>query len=399
MATIKGRIPIENFDSLQDEIIRLNKRASKLGLAPLVFSVLDTETVEVKDELGFTYNRVYKIVEVVGEPPVLEGWTLIAAVTPQKNGENLIRAVPGEQIPAKYRNVTTSCDHCQAKRYRKDIFLLRHGREGVKKIGRSCLQDFLGGVSPESLISQAENYFNVVNIMGDAEGEGFGGGRGRPILSIERFLCVVAICIRRTGWVSRGKAMGNMDVRSTADLAWDVCMGHGREIEELIKDLKLFAEDRDEELAKKALEWAKSLPTQGVADYIYNLGVACRQETVSRHSIGIAASAIAAYQRDTDQKREMKEKNVGVHLGTIGERLEFRKLKVESMRSYEGDYGVKTLVTFKDKDGNTLKWWAAANVDWLEEGDTVTIVGTIKKHDIYKGYPQTVLSRVRKGSK
>ena len=58
---------------------------------------------------------------------------------------------------------------------------------------------------------------------------------------------------------------------------------------------------------------------------------------------------------------------------------------------------MRTRCQFEDDSGNVIVWWASTTVDWLQEGDTVDITATIKKHDDFKGTPQTVLTRVRQG--
>jgi hypothetical protein len=147
------------------------------------------------------------------------------------------------------------------------------------------------------------------------------------------------------------------------------------------------------------LEWARSQPTTGVDDYLYNLGVACRQSYVNHKNIGIVASAIAAYQRHLDKEAELnirRRQNLErKHVGEVGKRSDFENVVVKRMRYFESEFGVKTLVTFEDQSGNVLIWWASKQLDEVEEGETVNIRGTVKKHGDYQGMPQTELQRVK----
>jgi hypothetical protein len=154
-------------------------------------------------------------------------------------------------------------------------------------------------------------------------------------------------------------------------------------------------------LAKDALAWGSALP-QDEADYLFNLGVACRLGFVKQQTTGIVASLIAAYQRHLDREEELnmrraeEAKKVRTHLGVVGERSGFPQVTIKSIRSFDSDFGVRTLIRFETAEGSILIWWASGDTEW-GEGDTLDITGTVKKHDDYKGTPQTVLSRVAKG--
>jgi hypothetical protein len=162
----------------------------------------------------------------------------------------------------------------------------------------------------------------------------------------------------------------------------------------------LHAEERDETLAKAALDWARSQPTKGVADYFYNLGVSCRQTFVSYRTIGLVASVIVAYRRHLDEEAELNIRRCQnlerKHVGTIGKCDDFKNVVIKRMRNFESQYGVKTLITFEDAEGNVLIWWASKELnDDVAEGDIVDLRGTVKKHGSYVGCPQTELQRVK----
>lgn len=94
---------------------------------------------------------------------------------------------------------------------------------------------------------------------------------------------------------------------------------------------------------------------------------------------------------------EAARKAISQHVGTVGERIE---LEVEYQRSARFDvksfigYGTSTMYvhTFKDAAGNVLVWKTSSGLQ-LEEGAKVTLKGTVKEHNEYKGEKQTVLTR------
>jgi hypothetical protein len=86
----------------------------------------------------------------------------------------------------------------------------------------------------------------------------------------------------------------------TANIAWQVMTSDDKYTKELIAEEKLYVEERDVDLARRSLEWAKALPTTGESEYIYNLGVACRNPVVKWKTTGIVASAISAYSKHVE---------------------------------------------------------------------------------------------------
>jgi len=197
--------------------------------------------------------------------------------------------------------------------------------------------------------------------------------------TINEYLAVVTICIRRIGWISK-KAAESMfpEPMTTAYLAWRVCCeGNKPSMAELIAEKELYVEDRDLELAKAALNWAGN-----------------PSGPVNLDTIEFLAGLIPQYQRHLD--KPAREKFLDEHTGVVGIRVGFAGLTVKTMKYFDGQFCVKTLVQFKDAEGRTLIWWTN-EVEWLEEGQTVDITGTVKEHGSHNGYKQTVLQRVKEG--
>lgn len=84
-------------------------------------------------------------------------------------------------------------------------------------------------------------------------------------------------------------------------------------------------------------------------------------------------------------------------VGDIKERLRDLKVTLTSIHTVDGYYGTSVIYTFKQNE-NVLVWMTTSYQE-LEVGDTITLTGTVKDHDEYKGVKQTKLSRciVKKG--
>lgn len=390
-------IPAYNYAALEERILKLNKRAAKLGCEPMRLTTLRDFTVEVKNFAGVKYQEPRREIRLEGETPKFNGWSLLAVIERQMNGENLVRCVPGQTVPKRYRKTDTRCDHCKSIRQRKEVFVLGHEDGKHIQVGRQCIADFLGHVSAESLAQQATWELSLADTCREAREEGF--IRGDRFRSIHEFLATVAIVIRRLGWVSRKMIEERGDGQTTSSIAWSILCAPPSDdkMRAFVRENDLYVQDRDTELAEAALAWARKLTVNGQSDYLYNLGVACRQEVVDYRTVGIVASAVAAYQQHLEKEEELNIRracNTSQHVGTLKERQDFENVRVNRLRYFESEWGVRTLVTFEDEAGNVLTWWASGEQDNVKEGDLVSIRGTVTKHSEYKGVPQTELKRV-----
>ncbi len=89
------------------------------------------------------------------------------------------------------------------------------------------------------------------------------------------------------------------------------------------------------------------------------------------------------------------------HVGSVKERLTL-DLTLVGLRDIDGFYGHSVLHRFEDAAGNLLVWFAtnpeiipdAGDKRAMTVGETLTLAGTVKKQDDFRGRKQTVLTRV-----
>lgn len=142
--------------------------------------------------------------------------------------------------------------------------------------------------------------------------------------------------------------------------------------------------------------WIFVLDTQGVVAK-YKLGW---QGTMRSGTSVDASKTKCEWQRQEivtplvfeEVKKDLPE-STSEHLGTIGDRIEFTG-KIVSVTQFEKQkfhYYDHTIgqITRLDVEGNIVVYFGFLG----ERGETVAVKATVKKHDVYNGRKQTVISR------
>lgn len=394
MSLNKYRIPAINLARLEEEIAKLNKRATKLKTDPIRLDIIETVTEKRRnDVIGFDYEQTFYICSVTGEAPKLNGWSLIAVVEPVGDADNLVREIPGETCPVEYRTARMTCDHCGEFRRRNAIFVLRHENGTHKQVGRNCMADFLGHAHPEAILSKAEYIFTFDKLISEAGDEGWGSG-GPLVVATTNFVAVTAVVIRRLGWVPKSQAS---DFKApTASIAWDICTRpHDRNVMDLIKKENIYAEEADIAAAEAAVKWAAEI-TNPSSTYLHDLSVCCKQNYVPYKLCGYVASVLTAHRRFLSDNQKVST-STSKHIGEIDKRELFQGLKIVFTHDYisGGLYSQnRTLVKFVDPNGNVLVWHSSGRPDWIEIGKTFDVKATVTKHSEYQGVAQTEVKRV-----
>jgi hypothetical protein len=408
MATTIHVIPAENMQSLTEKLVKLNRKASKLGTGSITLREIGREPRRIQKPGDFDYYREFVTIEVGGPAPKVNGWTFVATLEHTEAG-NIVRAVPGltaEGELNRYREGEALCEHCGKRRYRLDSFVLRSDAGAYKQIGRNCLRDFLGHDSPEALASWAEYLTQATEGAEESEGRDYGF---RPVESfpITSVAALAAAFVRRFGYVSRARAEEE-NRSSTASEVSTALFSRGKSRAgavdgELCDDRQCYCHNwgghvgitpPDEERAAKALAWIRAV--ENPSDYLYNLHIACTPDRVDARKIGLVASLMPAYaytvERIEKQKKETQHTPaLQEWVGTVGQRHTFHGLKVTTVRAIEGDYGVSHLLLFVDNAGHKYKWFSSNSCP--EEGEVLTITATVKAHEEYQGQHITVLTR------
>lgn len=396
------RIPDINAVKFADAISALNKRAKRIGVQPAVATrVGDGIAIfDVWDRQGNRTDKVrchYVDYVVTGEKPVIAGWAFVATIQHAGEAGNVLRTIPGVELPEQYRNATPEhCDHCGMVRNRKDTYIVRNVETGeYRQVGSSCLRDFTGtNATPEAIARRAGWLFDFAGLgsygrLGDSLGD-----------NLAEYLTVVSAVIRDSGWLSKSAVYNGSGYGiPTAQLAEQVMHPFHGSKDQLAYAAKITESitESDTKRASATIDYVRDMAgLEGLNDYLHNLTVVIAGDYVPERGYGLAASAIPFYMREMEkiELRKVREsKPVSQHIGAIGGKIETH-VTIVSVRELASDYGTTLLVKMADDAGNDITWFASGNVN-PEAGQSYTLRGTVKKHDTYNGQAQTVVTRCK----
>lgn len=400
-------IPVIKKSYLEKAIEKLNRKAVKIGCAPMTLTFDNEHVVEqkknpitgVKMKLEMVTATLNYII------PIIEGYELIARldIYPTVNeAEVMVSAVPEKIIPAKYQNANSiQCDHCGWKRNRNHSILLQHVESGeYKEVGSTCVKDFFG-LDPRGFMMMASiNFEDIVGSIDDDKVFGDAGG-GIWAYETEDVLSFAAASIVKWGWLSKGKAW---ELNRKYDASYVSTAAHVSE--NLNPHPKMKESDmvdvvtEDIELAKKTIEYFTNLDPKH-NDYLINCCKLIRIGYVPGKHLGIACSMITAYQRGVAKEEERAAKQAkedampdSEFQGEVKERLKGIQVTVTYKRYFENDFGGNHLYSFIDALGNVYKTFYSGYGWSCEVDEKVVIDGTVKKHNEFNGKKETMLNRV-----
>jgi len=392
------RIPEVNWEKFCDKIQDVNRKAQKLGVAEVVVTELGREiktfehrTHHAQDEATVQrFKMQIMTVKVEGDTPRLNGWSFVAVIAPLPGGHNVVRVVPGEELPENYRDGDHSvCEHCNARRPRKYGYVVRHESGQYRQVGSTCLGDFLGSNAhnPEAVAEMAfwmaSDYeeFERVDVASE-----FGAMNVQyHWIDFEGFMAYVAMVVRVEGrfvTVQQAKDSGDMLV-STSRLAVNAMY-------ERNPLMMMSPQPQDHETAVKVVAWAKTM--QGDTDYARNVRSIADAGVFEYNCCGIAASAMVCWMRQQERDRiaAASPEVLDEYFGQVGQRVKGVAVTVVKIKNTE----FSTMVRMVAKTGHRLTWFASGSVG-MQEGQEAEIAATVKKHDDYRGQKSTIVTRVK----
>jgi hypothetical protein len=393
-AIVAARLP-----ELRDVIAKANRRLEKAGVAERFTLTVSAPYDHIwTDSLGFRHAEGR--VDVSLNTPSLgyNGWTFVATLSFEEAG-TVVRTVPGQEC--SYRPTSKVCDQCHTVRERNETFVVRNDETGeYRQVGRNCLNLFFG-LKPALWIFS----YNPINdfVGGDSEGSGHAGSAWRK----EHVATIVAAALAASN-MGRAYRPASYVGQTTKALANDILYAptignrpadqeYRAQLDTMRRETKNYLETG---VADEVIECAKAIT--GNSEYAENVRILAACEYVDSRNFGLVVSFAKVYakamefQAERAAKAEAHQDEVNEFFAQVGDKIEVEGL-ITLVREIDGDYGVTTLIEWKNQDGYRFKWFASGFKDY-EVGQHVKLRGTVKAHDEYHGRKTTMLTRCKEVS-
>lgn len=390
-----------DLSRLESLVSKLNRKATKLGLEPLVLTVGAESQIEcfVRDEHGRKSDPFWaETIDITlnGEYPALGGWQFVAATDHTSDG-NILRKnrwVSEEiEIPVRYRHSAELCEHCNSRRRRKATYLVTSESGEWKQVGSTCLKSFLGGREVDNLLSYitaTEELFASFDEAGEEGPQRLSSGPA--MVKVEEFLAMTCAALRVYGWTARSG-----EGYATADRVWTRLFASKKR-----RDADLFVTDEDTAQAELVREWIAELANRDdLSDFEWNMALVGSREAVTSKHIGILAYSTVALQRVGQERKEAEKVAEGPqseHVGGVGDKVKKVELEIVSTGTgHEGYYGINFPNVLSDEDGNLFQWWTGRDLEReFEKGTKLFVTSfTIKGHSEFKGRKFTDVKGLR----
>lgn len=391
-------LTLEEFEATKARAAAINARAAKRGFTGRLEVSGQIREIAETDEAGLSRNRIIVDTTITGEAPRYNGWDFLAAVDTIESEDGhafVLRTAPGVEATDVDRSLLAPgrCEHCSTVRAnRRYTYLVRNTETGATaQVGSTCVKDFTGWVGRPVFISVDELEDDLRDFLGGFRSQG-------PEYSPATVVAVAWAVSRRHGWVPASAAYR---APSTRSLVGSYLYGTSKADKELRRELA------DEISAASAMaETIIATLLEGLgddSDYAANLKVCLQAQHVDHRHIGIVSSAVAAYERligarvkaeaDTRKRQESR------YVGSLGDKITVTGT-VTRLKPVTSEFGYRTttsmLVVVEDGPTIATMFTAAAWAWDVEQGDTITVAGTVKAHEEYRGARQTVLTRPKR---
>lgn len=386
-----------NIEKVEDRISKIGRKCSKFGCS-FNYSRVGEEFRNVSENPNQLDIQKFIEIEVEGVA-VVSNWELIAKIEHEAGGCIISKIQFDAEIPAKYGlSDCCVCEHCNSKRHRKVVYILRNSETGeFKQVGSTCLKDFTGVLDAEN----AARFFSMFDELHESDGV-YIAGSGTPYYSIRDYLRYCVECVDKFGWFNSSSQY------STANRAWDYFSYKELNRKGMRKPSEMDAEmesvnfDASEEhhgaKVSSIIEFVKNMEDD--SSYVISIKSLANSDYFKSKFTGFVASMVICYnkeveRRETERKqREEAENNPSKFIGSIGDTLEADFNEFEIVTSWDGFYGTTWMYKFVTVEGNILIWKSSK---WIDETETKKghVKFTVKDHTEFRGIKQTEVTRCR----
>lgn len=409
---MKIKIPAENYESLSRKITALNNKAEKLGLDEITLDIEYAIGVATPDKKvpGKFDEQEYFQIEVLGEPPVLDGWKFVGIIEPTELGNLLIEIRRDYPIPDKYRHTDLcDCEHCGVKRDRNTAFVVMNEEtKEFLQVGRVCLKSYTSDTDPKN-IALYESFFKLREFETIDR-----SARVKPVYHSEQ---VLAFFMK--GMELYPQYRSHMLNLATGNYGYE-SRGHDfyNELAQIRRDI---SSQLDDAAYKKAADFKADILALDDTNNnrLWNYKVVLQEKyTANPHMVIESVEFKEAYDRQmtleakrlAEQMERMKareelleKKKLRTTVGVEGEKGIFHVRLDRESKYIPNDFNGSILYVFRDKDDNNISCFHGGKDLFTEEEEKQMIEnktmfylqGTVKSFSKYDDEPQTMLKLIK----
>ncbi|CAB4222632.1 hypothetical protein UFOVP1655_158 [uncultured Caudovirales phage] len=391
-------VGVEQLVVVKARIEKMNKKALKLGIEPIVIVSEVERNIKEKRVNQWTGRSVEVLIPVIDLAVVAEeikygNYSHVATLDHTVGNLPIVKTVPNQFVPVEYHNADSNCVHCNIKRHRNNTYIFKDD-DGYKQVGSTCLKDFFG-INP---VANLDWFSDFNDIKSD---DYIGGGNSEPMESNVTILSLALAVVAEKGYVSKKNSDSHYDntgirIKTTSDeVKW--ILNPPRNLDNEDRDYLKSVWNKADELkldAEAMIQWGINKFSSETSDYSHNMTIFLSSECTKAKYYGYLVSVIGIF--NADKVKTIKKDNVIVSnefIGVVGDKVEVNVI-VDKVIPIEGTYG-RTYINLMSEanTGNSLVWFSSNYV--LDDGDEVKLKGTIKALNERDGTNQTVLTRCK----
>lgn len=378
-------VPACNMQSIEKIIARIVKKGIKARLdvtreydKKVHIMSMDSRHV-VNTHQTTTANVVDFVLDI--DNVELGNWELLG--TKERLGDD---AIYRGSIPDEYKNANFDCQHCNTHRRRNKVAVIRHIDSGeTKQVGYACLSDFIGMELGAfgALIKAIDDIYLQVNYFRDCECTSH-----NYYYNVNQFLQIAYNCIIKYGYVKN-------NIVTEMTTTEHILEAYRAENNDYVDSDNVDA-DLIDKIKQAFYDFAKDRPS----DFTHNVCTVLQQTCVKRiyanYMYFIPTFYVNKVKWDARRARaeQAKKELNNEYAGAVGDKIT-TEATLTGYSTFDGYYGLMYVYNFKDVQGRMLVWFTSKALTAVNDGDTITIKGTVKKLSEYKGIKQTVLTRCK----
>lgn len=382
------------LENAEKEIKKVQKKCVKYN-CEFNYEILDRYTKKVND-------KYFNFVQIkVNGKAIINDYQLVGILEHTENG-NIVHSINDEPIPEQYYYSDNYCEHCDSKRYRKQLFVLKNIKTNEYiQLGKSCVKLYTNGIDANRYLDILSCYHLLENLDNDIPNDYINYNSYKPIYKVDDILNVAIMITDKLGYASVNNCLDNLYQYSTKDLVYMTMLNNFKTLNNYAKkynanfDIVDIDTDRADRI-KAIKDYYLNLDNN--TEFIHNVQTILKSEYVENNSIGYLAYLPVGYNKYLQKLNDNKKLYDVDKVEYFGQPTKrYKDIKIDNIKlkaSYITDYGFTNIYEIVSEQYVFIwKTTKSYDDDILKAFKKVDL--TIKSHSEYKSLRQTVVTRCK----